>query len=255
MPRSTSSPAHPPTPATWVYADEPTSAFSTHVAKYFTNSIREDGLLALARAGVVYAPGGAGTAQEIFTDAAQNTNTLYEVRSPMVFFERAFYEEAEPELLAAVRRRAAAFGWAGLVTVAHTERDHQFPERTIYELTDAGREQAREWLTDMLAVPRNEFPQFPAALSFAMLLGPEQLLTVLERRRALLRESLAALDEQLGGTYDHLPRVTLIETEYQRAVAAAELGWVDGVVADLRSGELHWSGEELARIAQASRHD
>jgi predicted Rossmann-fold nucleotide-binding protein len=102
---------------TWVYADEPTSAFSSHVAKYFTNSIREDGLLALARSGVVYAPGGAGTAQEIFTDAAQNTNTLYEVRSPMVFFGRSFYEEAEPELLAAVRRQAEASGWADLVTV------------------------------------------------------------------------------------------------------------------------------------------
>jgi len=108
---------------TWVYADEPTSAFSIHVAKYFTNSIREDGLLALARAGVVYAAGGAGTAQEIFTDAAQNTNTLYEVRSPMVFFERAFYEEAEPELLAAVRRQAAAFGWAELVTVVDDAPD------------------------------------------------------------------------------------------------------------------------------------
>ena len=73
--------------------------------------------------GVVYAPGGAGTAQEIFTDAAQNTNTLYEVRSPMVFFERAFYEEAEPELLAAVRRQAAAFGWAELVTVVDDAAD------------------------------------------------------------------------------------------------------------------------------------
>src|SRR5262245_43631414 len=82
---------------TWVYAEEPTSAFSTHIAKYFTNSIREDGLLALARAGVVYTPGGAGTAQEIFTDAAQNTNTLYEVRSPMVFLGRAFHEHEEPE--------------------------------------------------------------------------------------------------------------------------------------------------------------
>ncbi len=144
---------------------------------------------------------------------------------------------------------------AGLVAVAHTERDHQFPERTVYALTDAGREHAREWLTDMLAVPRNEFPQFPAALSFAMLLGPEQLLAVLERRGALLGERLAAFDHELGGTYDHLPRVTLLETEYQRAVVAAELGWVDGVVADLRSGALQWSHEELARIAQASTQD
>jgi predicted Rossmann-fold nucleotide-binding protein len=102
---------------TWVYASEPTSAFSTQIAKYFTNSIREDGLLALARSGVVYTPGGAGTAQEIFTDAAQNTNTLYEVRSPMVFLGRAFHEQEEPELVLAVRRQAARFGWSHLVTV------------------------------------------------------------------------------------------------------------------------------------------
>ena len=102
---------------TWVYADEPTSSFCTHIAKYFTNSIREDGLLALARAGVVYAPGGAGTAQEIFTDAAQNTNTLYEVRSPMVFFGRDFHEREQPELVAAVRRQAQQFGWSELVVV------------------------------------------------------------------------------------------------------------------------------------------
>jgi predicted Rossmann-fold nucleotide-binding protein len=102
---------------TWVYAEEPTSAFCTHIAKYFTNSIREDGLLALARSGVVYAPGGAGTAQEIFTDAAQNTNTLYEVRSPMVFFGRDFYVRTEPELVGAIQRQAEQFGWAELVTV------------------------------------------------------------------------------------------------------------------------------------------
>jgi predicted Rossmann-fold nucleotide-binding protein len=102
---------------TWVYASEPTSAFCTHIAKYFTNSIREDGLLALARSGVVYTPGGAGTAQEIFTDAAQNTNTLYDVRSPMVFFDRQFHERDEPELVLAVERQASRFGWSELVYV------------------------------------------------------------------------------------------------------------------------------------------
>jgi DNA-binding PadR family transcriptional regulator len=141
---------------------------------------------------------------------------------------------------------------AGLIAVRHTERDHRFPERTVYELTDAGRSQAREWLEAMLSVPRNEFPEFPAALSFAMLLGPAELLALLERRAASLREELARLDRELGGEYDHLPRVTLLESEYQRAVAAAELGWVDTVSADLRSGSLTWSREQLAEVARSS---
>ena len=141
---------------------------------------------------------------------------------------------------------------AGLIAVRHTERDHRFPERTVYELTDAGRSQAREWLEAMLSIPRNEFPEFPAALSFAMLLGPAELLALLERRAASLREELARLDRELGGEYDHLPRVTLLESEYQRAVAAAELGWVDAVGAALRSGSLTWSREQLAEVARSS---
>jgi DNA-binding PadR family transcriptional regulator len=139
---------------------------------------------------------------------------------------------------------------AGLVAVRHTERDQSFPERTVYELTDAGRRQGREWLEDMLASPRNEFPRFPAALSFAMLLGPRDLLALLERRSAALRERVAELDRELG-TYAHLPRVTLIESEYQRAVVGAELDWVDAVAADLRSGALTWSHEDLAGLASA----
>jgi len=100
---------------TWVYLDEPTTGFATHIAKYFTNSIRENGLLALARSGVVYAPGGAGTEQEIFTDAAQNSLTLYTVRSPVVFLGRQHFGSEHPELVEAVRKQAAAFGWDDLV--------------------------------------------------------------------------------------------------------------------------------------------
>ena len=102
---------------TWVYADEPTAGFASHIAKYFTNSIREDGLLAIARSGVVYAPGGAGTEQEIFADTAQNSLTLYQVRSPMVFLGRHHFEVEHNELVTAVRRQATTFGWEGLITV------------------------------------------------------------------------------------------------------------------------------------------
>ncbi|MEO0560368.1 MAG: hypothetical protein AAF170_19545, partial [Bacteroidota bacterium] len=57
---------------TWLYGHEPPAPFATHIAKYFANSVREDGLLAIAKHGVIFAPGSAGTTQEIFQDAAQN---------------------------------------------------------------------------------------------------------------------------------------------------------------------------------------
>jgi predicted Rossmann-fold nucleotide-binding protein len=102
---------------TWVYLHEPTTGFATSIAKYFTNSLREDGLLAIARSGVVYAPGGAGTEQEIFADSAQNSLNLEGVRSPMVFFGTTYFADERPELLAAVRRQADAFGWGSLIAV------------------------------------------------------------------------------------------------------------------------------------------
>ncbi|MGH9016901.1 MAG: PadR family transcriptional regulator [Acidimicrobiales bacterium] len=137
---------------------------------------------------------------------------------------------------------------AGLVAVRQTERDQQYPERTVYELTDAGHDQVLVWLTEMLAVPRNEFPEFPAAMSFLMMLGPDQALEVLRTRTDAVRREVAGLEKQLGADDDFLPRVTRLETEYMRAVTAAELAWLESVVADLEAGTLSWSADELAAV-------
>ena len=78
---------------TWFYGHEPTNWFSQHVAKYFSNSLREDGLLAIATHGVIYARGSAGTTQEVFMDACQNHYQTFEVVSPMVFLGRDWFGE------------------------------------------------------------------------------------------------------------------------------------------------------------------
>ncbi len=70
---------------TWLYGHEPVGRFASHIAKYFANSIREDGLLRVAGAGIVFSPGGAGTVQEIFQDLAVNAYSPAEHRAPMVF--------------------------------------------------------------------------------------------------------------------------------------------------------------------------
>jgi DNA-binding PadR family transcriptional regulator len=143
---------------------------------------------------------------------------------------------------------------AGLIAIRQTERDQQYPERTVYELTDAGSRAVVEWLTDMLALPRNEFPQFPAALSFMMLLPPADVAIVLAQRAAALQAQLASLDASLR-TMSQLPRAVGMDDEYQRAMVAAELTWVEGVVADIRSGALTWSKDQLEPFAQASLPD
>ncbi|WP_330332891.1 LOG family protein [Streptomyces sp. NBC_00536] len=81
---------------TWFYGHEPPNAFAGHIAKYFANAIREDGLLARSNAGVVFLPGAAGTVQEIFDNATPN---YYESRgepAPMILVDRAHWTERLP---------------------------------------------------------------------------------------------------------------------------------------------------------------
>jgi DNA-binding PadR family transcriptional regulator len=138
---------------------------------------------------------------------------------------------------------------AGLIAVRQTERDQQYPERTVYELTEDGRRELPGWLAGMLATVRNEYPRFPAALSFAMCLPSDQVRAALERRAAAGRESLARIEQVLASYSGTLPRVTLLDDEYRRVVTAAELAWIDGVLDDLRTGALTWSQEELTSAA------
>lgn len=83
---------------TWHYGHEPFSPFPTRVAKLFQNSIREEGLLAIANRGVVFAPGTAGTVQEIFQDACQNYYRSFGTFTPMVLFVKKYWEEEYPVL-------------------------------------------------------------------------------------------------------------------------------------------------------------
>src|SRR3954447_7166727 len=101
---------------TGVNAGEPISQFASHIAKYFSNSIREDGLLAVATAGIVFAPGGAGTMQEIFQDAAQNADRVFG-RSPMAFLDTGHYC-VETGLYPALERQAQRLGFTDLLSVS-----------------------------------------------------------------------------------------------------------------------------------------
>lgn len=109
---------------TWFYGHEPTNVFSTHVAKYFANSIREDGLLAIANRGVIFAPGSAGTTQEIFQDATQNHYRVFGHLSPMVLLGTEQWLERLPAapLLTALAASASE-PWGHMITVTDDADD------------------------------------------------------------------------------------------------------------------------------------
>jgi predicted Rossmann-fold nucleotide-binding protein len=99
---------------TWFYGHEPPNVFASQVAKFFDNSLREETLLAVALGGILFAPGGAGTHQEIFQDACQNYYTTYGKRSPMIFYPKDFWTQDFPAF-AVVQRLAQKGNFTELV--------------------------------------------------------------------------------------------------------------------------------------------
>lgn len=101
---------------TWLYGHEPPTAFATHIAKYFANSVREDGILTIARHGVIFTPGSAGTIQEVFQDATQNHYEVHGAVSPMIFYGVAYWTHQKPvyPLLAQLAEGRAYAQWLTL---------------------------------------------------------------------------------------------------------------------------------------------
>jgi len=101
---------------TWSYGHEPPTPFASHIAKYFQNSIREDGLVAVARQGILCMPGRAGTIQEIFQDAALNYYQLSGQFSPMVLFGVDYWTGTYPVVGVLQKMFASQFAKYLLVT-------------------------------------------------------------------------------------------------------------------------------------------
>ncbi|MER7416776.1 hypothetical protein ABT346_08305 [Micromonospora peucetia] len=81
---------------TWLYGHEPANLFAGRIAKYFSNAIREDTILRLARGGIVFAPGRAGTVQEVFQAATKTYYGTDGASGAYVFLDRAYWTDELP---------------------------------------------------------------------------------------------------------------------------------------------------------------
>ena len=138
----------------------------------------------------------------------------------------------------------------GFIRPKETSRDGKRPERTVYALTPAGRDQLRNWMRDLVGKPAKEFLQFEAALSLLPVLPPVEAIALLRDRAIKLSEELVQLrtlvDQLSDTTLDELaepdqelpapllgqkfPAIFTVETRYRLAVLQAEFDFVNDLV-------------------------
>lgn len=129
----------------------------------------------------------------------------------------------------------------GLVRATGTDRDGARPERTTFEITQAGRDRLVDRIVDMLRTPINEFPEFALAISEAHNLQRGQACDLLRERVVALRAQLDELDDIKRGVAERgVPRIYWINADYTSAMTTAEIHWIETTVAEIESGELPW---------------
>lgn len=139
----------------------------------------------------------------------------------------------------------------GLIVVREVAQSAQFPERTVYEATEAGRASARTWMREMLTKPRADFPDFTAAVAHLPLLEPGEAVECLLERLESLRVELAQLTRDSERVRGRVPRLFLLEDECLRAVTEAQISWIVGVIDDLRAGRLDWDEQWFDEVSES----
>ncbi|MFJ4104760.1 PadR family transcriptional regulator [Amycolatopsis japonica] len=138
----------------------------------------------------------------------------------------------------------------GLIEAAESGRDGARPERTVYRITDAGRDEMLDWLRELLAELAPEEPKFVAGLSVMGWLGPDEVVALFRTRLAALEEDIASTRAELARLLEEIPRLVLLETEYHLAIRVAEAEWVRSILGELTSGSMPGLAQWRAMLAE-----
>jgi DNA-binding PadR family transcriptional regulator len=133
----------------------------------------------------------------------------------------------------------------GFIEPVETSREGRWPERTVYRLTADGQDELMDWLRDLLSTPVREPSEFVAALAHILHLDPADALEQLQMRVVNLEASIAAWQAVERGVGERIGRGSILELEYARTLAQAELAWVGSVIDDLRAGKLNWNQDRI----------
>ncbi len=144
----------------------------------------------------------------------------------------------------------------GCIEPVETSREGKRPERTVYRLTDEGRDELESWLGELLSTPVTEYPLFTAAVGFLGYLASDRVVMALQARAVSLQGAIAGLNVALTALQHQLrlPRLVMLEHEYTRALRQAELDWVNSLIEDIQAGRLAWDKDALDQLFYEHRN-
>jgi DNA-binding PadR family transcriptional regulator len=131
----------------------------------------------------------------------------------------------------------------GFIEPVEVNREGRRPERTVYAITEAGRDELLVWLWDLASEPSAEYPEFAAPLMFIYSLGKDRAIAALQQRAARLEAEITSSEVYRRASLTDLPnfpRIFGIEDEYAQWMRKSELAWVRATVAELRDGTFPW---------------
>ena len=135
---------------------------------------------------------------------------------------------------------------AGFIVEHETVRDSQRPERTVYALTDQGKRELYDWMGELVAEPRHEYPQFGVALSLLSVLDPGDAVPLLTRRSEALEADVLSLRSGIEAALQQgVQWVFLVEDQYRLAVLEAERRFVSEVIQSLEQPEYRRAWREV----------
>lgn len=155
----------------------------------------------------------------------------------------------------------------GFIEAVEVAREGRAPERTTYQITDAGRAELKDWLRELLGEPEREYTSFEAALGESAVLPPNELAGLLQQRLDMLEAANARYQAELDELVTQVPRLFLIESEYHLALRRAEAEWVRGLLKEFTDGTFpgirewqlfHDTGkvpEEILALAEEEREE
>ncbi|RSM66277.1 PadR family transcriptional regulator [Amycolatopsis sp. WAC 01376] len=138
----------------------------------------------------------------------------------------------------------------GFIEAVESGREGARPERTVYRITDAGRDEMLDWLRELLGELAPEEPKFVAGLSVLGWLGPDEVIALFRTRLAALDEDIASTRAELARLIEEIPRLVLLELEYHLAIRVAEAEWVRSILGELTSGSMPGLAEWRALLAE-----